>query len=208
MATWSVFYPDIAPKVLGCPYPTIDNALLRASQGVFRGADIWRAALTPVTVLAGDSAVAIGSAGGNVWRLESALADDECLEVMNEVRALERFGTDWETVQGTPKGLVRTITGSGRLVPIPTVNVTVKMSGLLYPADGATGIPDDLYNLCSLAITSAALAFLFEIDGQPWSNERKALKHYEIAQVERSRLAYQSAKSFSSGRVRSTPKWF
>lgn len=175
MVPLSQFFPRLLPHVLGCSEPLAQQALLDSAIEFCGRTLAVVESIDPITVPTGFPSVEIETpTGTQVAQVMSVMFDGQALEAL----------PSWETAglsapNGTPKAFWgETIDEIYHLTLLPAPDRLVR-SGLkvrlaLQPTRSATQVHSILYERYADAIVSGALAILYSVPDQPFTNEPKA----------------------------------
>lgn len=212
MAIWSALFPDVLPQVPGCPSIIVTHELRRAAQEFFERTRAWRADLAATAVATGTSTVTLTPADVEeqaIVRLESAWYDGNRLEVVPASKMDDSFHDDWRSHTGTPYVATQLQPGIVRLYPTPVADsvIGLKASVSLKPADGSTGIPDEIFAKYHPAIVVGAKGALFGYPDKAWRSDRQEKVCRERFEMAVGSAAIDAARAFGRGRVTARVSW-
>ncbi len=165
MKTWAEFHSLVLPSVLGCPIPTMDNALRLTARDFCKRTREWRES---------ESFTAQGIVnlfdidippGTELVRIISADVAGEPLDIFGR----GELPTDWATCT-PPDGLYHVGTTEYRVFPVPPANARITIESALMPSNTGTGVGDDVFDRYAEAIADGALCRLMKMPRQPWSD--------------------------------------
>lgn len=203
MAAHAALYPWILPAAPGCPQPTVDLAINRASAEFCDASRAWEEALDPLTLIAGVDAYEIDlPADAVLVCVRSARLDGHPLRLAQSWAALP-------DANGQP-GLPACAAVRGAelvLAPPPSASGGVlRLIATLRPSFAATSLPEVLVERHALAVAHGAKAFLKEMSGTPWfdpTGYAVARQSFEQA-IARARI--QQEHGFVGGSLSVTPR--
>lgn len=175
MVPLSQFFPRLLPQVLGCSEPLAQQALLDSAIEFCSQSLAVVQPLDPITVPVGFPTVEIETpTDTQVAQVMSAMFDGQLLEGL----------PSWESATlSAPDGTPRAFWGQDidevyhlTLLPAPDrlVRNALLVRVALQPTRSATQVQDILYDRYADAIISGALAYLYAVPDQPFTNEPKA----------------------------------
>ena len=192
--------PEIDPAIPGLPEPALQRAVRNAAIEFCQETLLWTLALDRINVVADTKTYTLTippAQSGQIVLVDDVKykvngADDDQFRTLDPISKISEninSSGSWQWHEATEPGYYYVEEDSNTtliLYPIPTV---ASASGLLVtptlkPTLAATTVADFLYNQHLKAIRLGALAYLFDIDGMPWSNPQKA---------ERNRVLFRSA---------------
>lgn len=184
--------PEIDPSIPGLADQALQRAVRNAAMEFCQETLLWTLALDRISIVADDKDYTLTvppTQYGQIVMVDDVKyktngADDDqfrTLDPFSKVSENIHSSGDWEWHEATEPGyfyLDENDNTNLNLYPIPTV---ASVSGLLVtvclkPTLAATTVPDFLYNQHLETIRLGVLAYLFDIDGMPWSNPQKAIK--------------------------------
>ncbi len=188
------------------------HELRRAAQAFFASTRAWQIVLAAVPVAADQVEVPVSMNDPleqDLVRVEAAWFDGRKLGVasVSELDSSE-FG-DWRARTGAPTRFYQMVPGVVCLYPTPT---DAAETGLVFrvaaqPSDAATGIPNDMAVRFTDEIHEGAKARLMLYPNKPWTNLQLAGVHAGAFAAATDSANLAAAKSFSTGRLVSRPKW-
>ena len=140
MKTWAEFHSLVLPSVLGCPIPTMDNALRLTARDFCKRTREWRES---------ESFTAQGIVnlfdidippGTELVRIISADVAGDPLAIYGR----GELPTDWATCT-PPDGLYHVGTTEYRVFPVPAAGAVVTVESAVMPTNAGTGISDDVF---------------------------------------------------------------
>lgn len=211
MKAWSNWFTDLLPQLPGCPDPLIEHELRRACQEFFEGSRAWQVIQAPVAIAANQATLdmAPSDTAQELVRVEGAWLDGKRLNVCGVGDMDAAFSDDWQTHTGTTSTLVQITPGTVLLYPIPVAaSVTgLKLRQSVRPSETATGIPDDLYVKYREALATGAKARLMMQADKKWSRPDLGSVNATAFDAAINTAAIAAARSFSTGRIASRPKF-
>lgn len=168
MADLSVFHSRIAPIVLGCPTPTINQAIIDACIDFCTEGSALMAELDAVTTSAGNPDIELDlPSATRVARVVSLTIDGRKLAATTRHPASKDDASQPTSYSVSEDGTVR-------LYPTPDKAYTVESIVLLKPSRSATAVDDSLFERHAEAIASGALLRLLSMNGVSWANPAAA----------------------------------
>lgn len=175
MVPLSQFFPRLLPHVLGCSEPLAQQALLDSAIEFCGRTLAVVEPVDPITVPTGFPSVEIETpTGTQVAQVLSVMFDGQALEAL----------PSWETASlDAPNGTPKAFWGEDideayhlTLLPAPDrlVRNGLKVRLALQPTRSATQVHSILYERFADAIVDGALAILYAVPDQPFTNEPKA----------------------------------
>lgn len=170
---------NVAQKVRRCPEPTLVHAYREAARKFCLESRWLRRELTVVT-----------AADEPQYDLVETGQDDPLLEIIN-VRVITIAGADGNTRRINPSDPMGWDPGTDpgmpltwcyvpeqeiQLFPTPDGVYTLTVTVEVQPLIDVEALPDDLLRKWDRNLSDGALAYLYDIAGQPWSNQRLADK--------------------------------
>jgi hypothetical protein len=211
MAIWSAWFPDVLPKVAGCPVPVVEHELRRAAQEFFEESRAWQVPAADADVVADTAEVTIVSTNSEheLVRVEMVWHDGKPLDPVTVEELDAQFVDDWRTHTGTPSKFLQLTPGVIQLYPVPTVGITDGITARISvrPSDTSTGIPDEYRVKYRKAMMDGSLAALMLYPGKPWTAPDLASAHSAKFQDAIDRANYDAAQGFGKARIASRPKW-
>lgn len=193
----SDFYPRLAAYVMGCPEPTMAQALVDASIAFCDDSMAIRHRLDAFTTFPGEAFYGMDAPAQqtisrvlDVWvnggRLAATVADEV---------------NDGSSSRGSPSTFYSRRNDSQLelvLYPTPdaTLNVTAEVA--LRPLRSATSLENDLFDLWMDAIITGAMSRIYAIPDQPFSSPKLAQENLFMA----TRLSSKARVDASYGRIR------
>lgn len=164
MKAWADFHSLVLPSVLGCPIPTVDNALRLTARDFCKRTREWRESESI-------TAPGVNNLFSIVLPLETELVRIISADVSGDPLAIFGRGelpTDW-AVCTPPDGLYHVATTEYRVFPVPAASTVITIESAVMPDTAGTGVGDDVYDRYAEAIADGALARLMEMR-QPWGD--------------------------------------
>jgi hypothetical protein len=166
------FHPDVAAHLAGCPDPVMDRAILNAAIEFCQRSLAWNETQDAETITLADLPYQVGGApaGGVVCEVVSVSVDGNAVDQKN-ARTLDARG-DWRSETGVSEGYVMVAADTIDLWRRPAAADTVSMivTAAYMPTRSASSLPDFLYTQHAESIAAGALARLFILPGQPWTD--------------------------------------
>lgn len=206
MRTWDVFFPDVLPEVLGCPEPTVERALLRASQDWCTRTRCWRADLDAITLRDGtaDYDLAYPTQAEGVQIIGATIGGfDIGLEVVDGTTTADR--------RAGSRGSKRVLTNDMRIVtvmPTPAATGSLVITAVLKPSDTATGVPNELADRFKDQIATGALVRLLKLNKTEWTNPGLAGDKSKGYEKEVARVRKAVWKAWTNARPRAVAMYF
>lgn len=206
MAEIVTLLQNVAQKVRKCPEPTLVQAYREAARQ-FCIESRWLRRTIELGALAGDSQV-------NVI-LDSAGDGDLDVIGIRSVRAFSPANddSDWAVTPGDPTlwQVNPRAAQPGRYAYQPEATIllaapcdaayTFKIVAQVAPNGSTETLPDDLLAKWSRMLDCGALAYLYEIPGQSWSNDGKARKEAVKFQAAINNAKADEQRSYNTGTV-------
>lgn len=173
---YTAYLPEILPKVKGCPEQVAVNAVRNALIELCQRAPVWRVEHDPLSSMANEGVYDFEPPSGTeVVQVLHAWYDGAPLWPATEDELHILYG-DYRTVDGTPQYYTQDDETAVILVPRPTTALTdaIKMMVQLKPTIASTSADSRLYNRYREQVSHGALARLYDMDGEPWANPKKA----------------------------------
>lgn len=164
------FYQDIVVHLPECPEPLMDNAIRNAAIEFCQRTLAWNEAMDAESVAATDLPYQVVG-----WPSGSVVCDILAMSVggkqvdQKNARTLDQRG-DWRAETGAVEGYIQTAQDAFDLWPRPAEAVSVIVTAAFAPTKTADTLPDFLYHQYAEAIAAGALARLFVIPRQPWTD--------------------------------------
>lgn len=193
---------DVAQIVRRAPNTTLIGAYVRAARKFCRESRWFRSTLIGQTV-----------ADTQLY----SLGTDPALEVLG-LRAVSAAGlsgnvqswplnvqdpTSWNPNVQTrrPQAYAYVPEGQIALYPTPDQAYSLTMTLVLQPRSGATEVPEELLVKWDQALQDGALAYLFGIPGQPWSDPVRAQLHQRAFQAAINNAKADEQRAYNQGSV-------
>ena len=191
---YSDFVSLIAPSVLGCPNPVIQNYVARAAREVCERTLAYRYEHADVTLTAGDySEDYVPASNTEVHAILSASVNETPMKIA-PFGAVQRLFPLWPLTDADYRGFPQYITQFSPtqfyIAPTPDAGATyvVDMVVALKPTITATGLEAEIANELETAIQHRALQHLLVLPEKPWTDRELAAYHarqYIFAVTER-----------------------
>lgn len=160
--------PYILARAKGCPEPTATEAIITAAREFCERTRVWRNEATETISATGEITPTL-PAGSVLHDVDYARLDDGELTSIS-VKTLDETWPGWRTdTSGNPKHITQLSVDKLRLVP-ETDSGSLFLSLILKPAYGATTLPDFIGTQYRKAIRHGALAEIFAIPGDVFTN--------------------------------------
>jgi len=180
-AIWSDFHPYVLHLVRGASQPLVEQCLREAARELCSRTLVWQDSTRTISVIADQTPASYAIP-------EASLTEAvQVIKVYSSTQTLSKATPDsldmitaWEAqtaVEATHFFLPDPATI--RLYPIPTTSYTLYLRAAYRPSAAATGIADFLFEDYRDVIVSGALALLYTMPGQVWSNPKGADHHSE-----------------------------
>ena len=209
ITAWSVFVPEIQPKVPGCPVFSIWLEVKRAAQDLFSRSFAWKETLPDQAVSAGATSVVIdtGDTEKDLVKADTVWLDGRKLQ-RKTVDELNASGTDdWRTHTGVPYAFVQISPESLILYPKPVSAGTLRVFAALQPSETATGIPDDMARQYRDTLIAGARSRLMLDTDKAWSNPGMGAIEQNKYEAGVGSAQHQAATGFGNGRITARKKW-
>lgn len=159
------FFPLVLPEVIGCPDPTLIQAIMLTAHSFCTETGVWDEVQDPVLTSAGIADYEIDApANAEMLRVRSVWLDGRELEP-NQMRTpvVPNFGTPLSYHAALARGQIT-------LDAKPQAKQSLVVRAVYAPRLTGQTLPDFLMSRYALAIASGAKARLMLIPGQAWSN--------------------------------------
>lgn len=182
MAVWADFYDDVMPEVPGCSLAMAAKEIKNACIDFMIRTQIQRKTVVDIDHPGGAVPISLSHAD-IVSGLEQVLAvlgvwyDNVPLKIVS-VEQLQDIYPDWNAVTGTPEYAAQE-GGALWLVPSPATAQTdrVRIRVAYAPNEGATSIPDIVFNMYREDIALGAKARLLAKKNKPWTDQSLAAEY-------------------------------
>jgi len=171
----SIFTPDIAYRVDGCPDPTIERAVLNACIEFCEFSGVLKRTLDDETVAAGTAEVDLPIDNSEqLVSIQYVACNGSFLQPVAEADASEAvlFGGS----SGQPLVFVETALGTIRLYPVPDKSCTLSMKVSVKPSRTANYVDALLFTRWKDPIVDGALARLYSMP-ERWGSGTLASFH-------------------------------
>lgn len=198
---------ETAQKVRRCPLPTLVNAYREATRSFCSQSRWLRRAAEPVLTVANDPQYGIAlpssDAGLEVISIRTIVVNDLQGTPQSSWRIGPSDPTTWNpNVQpGQPQQYTYVPEGEFALFPEPDGEYQINLVVCVQPTTDAQEIPDDLLRKHNRALTQGALAYLYGIPGQPWSDARQAEIERRLFQAGINNATADVQRSYNMGTV-------
>ncbi|MBX3653197.1 MAG: hypothetical protein KF686_03365 [Ramlibacter sp.] len=206
MKTWDKFLKDVLPKVPGCPEPVAEHALLRAAQEFLDTTRLWKRWLDPVVTREGVMEYDLElEPSSELVRLERATLDGRPITCL----AQDELPTDWQTYPNTVCDCVHTVNGRTLILLPPSAgDLSLSIEASLKPADGATGIEDELFARYLLPIAHGAVSLLKEDTTTSYGDPAGAMRFRGLFDEAMTVNEFRRARGFSNTEPRRRARTF
>jgi hypothetical protein len=173
MKAWALFYPHVLPKVIGCPLPTVDFALVQAAREFCRRTAVWKEwAASFVTDGLTQTYSFVLPTGSELVKVTRASVDGD--DYM--IKGRDALPPDWSSLSATvlttdtdlDKTLVQISPTQYMLFPFPDAGITVQLEMALQPTLAATTVGDVIYDSYAEELSSGALKRLLSSPKADW----------------------------------------
>ena len=170
----SNFHPFVATEVIGCPYPTLDQALLLTAIEFCRETKAWTESQDPIILIEGVNEYEIDvPTGAYVQTVRDVWIGSHRLQPVT-MSGLQNAMPDWLSAKGSEPSYYN-MAGELtllRVYPTPTAvtGQAMVVRASYVPTMSATSLPDFLGQRHLDAIASGAKARLMAMPGVPWTN--------------------------------------
>jgi len=206
------FHNYVAPEVIGCPTPTLDQALVLTAIEFCRETKVWTDMQEPVMLVDG------------VPDYEIDVPKDAYLQTVRDVwvggrrlqpitmTGLQEVMPDWDTAQASEPSYYNMAGELPLLKVFPTPananKKTMIVRAVFVPTAAATSLPDFLGQRHMEAIASGTKARLMAMPAVPWSNPELAM--YYRANFDKAILStrIEEAHERVPGTIRVQPRSF
>lgn len=173
MKPLSDFYSRITPWVVGCPEPTINQALVDAAVRFCEGAKVIHQRTDPVSTQANVSTYEVDSpTQQRVGTVQDVFCNGKPLTpLVGDARPSpsDRTGTPTHYYGGRADSVFMV-----HLYPTPDAAYTLQVDASFVPVRTATSLEDELLERWVEAVAVGALAQIFSIPNQPFSDPSQA----------------------------------
>lgn len=208
----TAFHPFVATEVIGCPDPTINQALLLTAIEFCRETKAWTEIQEPIPLEGGAFEYEMDApTGALVQTVRDVWIGSRRLTPIT-MAGLQNVMPDWATAQGSEPSHY-SMAGELpllRVYPIPanTTGQALVVRASYVPKTNATTLPDFLGQRHIEGVASGAKARLMAMPGTPWSNPE--LASYYRAMYDQSILnaRIEEAHDRVPGTIRVQPRSF
>jgi hypothetical protein len=206
------FHPFVATEVIGCPYPTIDQALLLIAIDFCRETKAWTEIQEPIALVDDTFEYEMDAPTGalvqavrDVWIGSRRLAPIT-------VAGLQNVMPDWATMKASEPSYYN-MAGELpllRVYPTPT-NTTgqaLVVRATYVPKTNALSLPDFLGQRHMEGIASGAKARLMAMPGVPWSNPELSVYYRSLYDSAILNTRIEEAHDRVPGTIRVQPRSF
>jgi hypothetical protein len=176
MMDYANLFTEIIPYAPGAPSAAVIDCIRSAAIEFCRRSLIWQVISDPDFLSATDDAFEIDAPDQGELQMVMDVWVDNYLVQPQPPDTMYRVGTStpWPEATGTPKSYILE-EGAIRFVPVPDANKPIVTRCAFRPTLDSTSIEDSLYNEYWPALRAGALAYLYEMPGQTWSNAQLML---------------------------------
>jgi hypothetical protein len=208
----TAFHPFVATEVIGCPEPTINQALLLAAIEFCRETKSWTEIQEPITLV--DDAFEYemdAPSGALVQTVRDVWIGSRRLTPVT-VAGLQNVMPDWATMQASEPSYYNM---AGELpllrvypVPMGTTGQALVVRATYVPKTNAATLPDFLGQRHMEGIASGAKARLMAMPGTPWSNPELAIYYRSLYDQSILNVRIEEAHDRVPGTIRVQPRSF
>ena len=202
MIGFEPFLKKILPRVQGAPRPAVHDAIRTAIQEFCTRTRLWRETDTFQTN-GTDDGIAAAPVGTVIFEIEWARFDGYELEpqTISWLDDMKPTWRQWDTAQ--PEYITQTEPDTVRLVP--RMAGTLELGLYLKPSDDGELFPDWIADRYREVIKDGALAELYAIPGQPFTNLDLAMFHSQKFDNRLDTMYSDNLKGQQKARIRSKP---
>lgn len=184
MKLWSDFYDYVSPDVPGCPQNAQAIALRFAAIAFCEQSLSWSYDHPDVAVVVATPEYPFVPPDSESVVHAITYAEFNGAEIGYEYSKDNIYIYDWRNKTGTPDYVImRSNLPNLKLIPVPDVAGTLKMSVALKPSLDSTGIDDSIFNEYRDAIVHGALARLMLSPKKPYTDGQLAQYHKQQFQI-------------------------
>lgn len=201
----SDFFSRITPLVLGCPEPTLQQAVVDASIAFCSDSLVLREHLDVFQTVAGLGEYDLDAPSQqDVARVLNVAVDGRAVQLVPTERASFPLATT-----GKPTAAFTRRIGSEFLLHLhatPDAVYPVSVEVATKPKRGATQLEDDLYDLWIEAVVAGALARICAIPGQPYTDPVVSANNSVAFRAHTNRARIEGAYGRVRGQIRVTAR--
>lgn len=205
------FYPFIMPEVLGCPDPTVRNAILLAAIELTRESLSWTEIQDPIKLIDGEPDYDIDvPQGAYLVTVRDVWVGSRRLKPQT-VASISMAMPDWQTTKSNEPVYYNQAVDRGALRVYPTpYNPTASMvvRAAYAPLPTATSLPNFLGQQQMEVMAAGAKSRLMLMPGQPWSNQALGLFYKTLFDDGVIKAKVDEAHDRVAGTVRVEPRSF
>lgn len=174
---WTVFLPEVAIDVPGCPQPVAVNAIKNAVRDFLRRTRLQVVELPAADIVADTGLYELTApAGHELVGVESVAVAAAFITPLTKQQALARYGATWKTETGTVAHYVNEVPNELRLVRVPSADdvggLVIEVS--VVPDVAGTGPEAWVASKYLETIAAGAKYRLQMMAGVDWSNPQAA----------------------------------
>jgi hypothetical protein len=197
MSTPAAFHDQLLTELPGCSTAMANRHLVDVAREFCAGTSVWRAAFTPIDLVAGQAAytLATGQAQSEVVRLTSLALGADLLWLDRDPDENSTATEPQYEPQDSPFTLdagLTTITLTADEVPTASLAAGLVIQGVLKPTMAATELPDFLLTQYSEAMRFGVLSRLMLMAKKPWQDRALGAAYAGEYQRAKNFAAYQS----------------
>lgn len=172
----SKLYPFVLPEVVGCPQPTMDQAILLSAIDFCRDSLVWAEFLDPIPLLDGVSHYELDAPSGAFLHTVESVDVGSAQVIPKSMPELKIALPNWRMATGNVPSFYNMDEMVLRVFPTP-VNADQPMlvKAIFTPSITSTTLPDFLVNRYVDVISAGAKSRLMSIPMVAWSNPQMAL---------------------------------
>jgi hypothetical protein len=202
--TWDEFFAYVAPQCPGAPEPLLTQYVRAAAIEFCRRTGCWTRTLDPLTVVAGQTAIALPlDEGQEVARLQCVMVGELEYTVRDRKNALRAQRRNWSGREAWTDDRQEL-----QLYPWPDVGTVVTLDVTLKPSEDAEGLDDDVGLQHVRAIAAGALSHLLDLSNTAWRDSSKALTEAGRFEDAIGRAAFNEMRGHGSRLTRNGPPTF
>lgn len=182
--TYNQWLPYVQVALPGCPTPLILENIRQAIITFCAQTKYWRVTLAPFYTLADQPEYTLEyPVDTKIVAVETIrFGEQQAVLTPTTEEEMDACVNSWRNWTGTPGRYMQTMTDSFRFDRIPVVGSLVNVLVSLKPTQDAQQVDERVYEEWKDAITSGALARLFAMPNQEWTDVNIAGYHMAIYQ--------------------------
>jgi len=208
---YTSFLPEVLPAVPGCPQILAVDAIRKTAIDFCERGLAWLYNHDPLPSLANEGTYPFEPPTGSlVCEVRQAKYNNIRL-IPKTTEQLDEMYQNWQTETGTQPAYYTQIDEDNIiLVPMPSsaISDALVMLVALKPTLDSTEVDDRIYQQHLIPISVGAKAKLMMMDGQPWTNEKKAAYLAGVYEEAVSKARYKASSGHGRARRRTRGSYF